>query len=224
MRLLSAVALTTIFSLTTYAQSMNERATDLRQSDSTTSSTKRPKRAAVRNEMMVSEGIRFVLMKPFYDNKFKVSVSDGVDSASDSNKVDGEPDFSIGAGYAYIPLRSFGFLGLLSYFETDIDDASSSDQAKIAVLEGNATYGFAPQFYGKAGLNILRIVGGNKELEKFDTNIGLQAGLGFEVAPNFGLELNYKRISAERDMNIEGLSVDAEFIQYGPEFGVHATF
>ena len=153
-----------------------------------------------------SEGFRIGLAKPSMEGQ--VSASGMGQSFSQTSKIDQSMAFSL--GYVNLPIRSIGFTTGLTYI--DINGA-------LLRAEGNGAYAFNKSVYAKGGLNLSKLT--KSELANvLSPGIGIQAGGGFQINRNFGVEMHYAQMTQKGSVS----GIDLEIREAGLEFGISGTF
>lgn len=178
-----------------------------------------------------SKGFRFSLFKPVMDVHSKVTARAMGMSNSESSKdsVDNMLGFSF--GYANLPVSQIGYTGQLSLIQVKGGSNGEEERTKADVMrfEGNAAWAFTNQFYMKGGLNFSDITSSNHELiEDLKGGIGIQAGVGFQITQNIGVDLSYVTMNFSDDLTLESegipVDVDLEMGFRGLEIGLTGTF
>lgn len=161
-----------------------------------------------------SEGFRVSVFKPSYDMSISVNAP--------NVNVD-EPNMSGGnglfLGYAYLPVKSFGFIAGANYIEL-ISNGRSGNTLR---LEASGVWAFNDAFYAKLGINNSRIVSAGAG--SYDPGMGHQMGIGFQLTKNLGLDLTHSQSAVTYTENFgPGMTVDADFVIRGTEIGLTGTF
>lgn len=139
-------------------------------------------------------------------------------SASDSESLDSTLGLSV--GYAYLPVQQLGLVGSVALLDISNKDEDGKTYTQTMYrVDGNAAYSFNQNLYLKGGANISGFTRGDIA-KKMDPAIGLQAGLGFQINKNFGIDAGLVMMRQTATM----LGVDVELQESGLELGLHGTF
>lgn len=118
-------------------------------------------------------------------------------------------------GYAQLPVKKIGYLGLVNFSRIDVDD--SANDVNFLRLEANVAYAMNPRVFIKAGANVSDIV--NREA-KVRPGLGGQLGIGVRTTPTIGFEVNYLSMN---QTNIAGPR-EVDLSESGLELGISGTF
>lgn len=161
-----------------------------------------------------SQGLRVTVMKPWYDAEIKASGYG--ESLSSKGKVN--KGYSLGLGYANLPIQQLGWTGNVFYIHFPKEGEGDGTSGMMR-LDGNLAYAINEIVSIKGGINLSKLVSGTGS-DKFSPSIGFQAGLGTQFTSNLGLDLNY--VQMNQTASIEGISVDLKLS--GFELALHGTF
>jgi hypothetical protein len=153
-------------------------------------------------------GLRVGFVKPALDVKISTKYGSNKESIQSTNGVS--------VGYANVPVGGFGYIADATLLILEEDN----DSVNLLRLSGSAATGLNSVTYLKGGLNISKFTTGESAIQKFDPNIGLQVGLGFQASKNLGFEVGYS-LMRQQD-KIEGVKVD--LTESGVELGITGTF
>lgn len=161
------------------------------------------------------EGLRVSFVLPNLKGHFKVSGTvEGIPvNVSDSQSMSDTKGIAI--GYANIPVQQIGYLLQGSLLSIPGDE----DTVNVLRLEGNGAMGLSSSVFAKAGLNLAKPVSDTGEFD-YTPEIGLQAGLGVQVTPNFGLDFTYTQMK----MTTSKYGLTADLTISGLEIGLTGTF
>lgn len=168
-------------------------------------------------------GFRFSLFKPIYRTYITVNVKNPNNTNSGakfsiSDSV--ESDIAGSFGYVYHPANSFGGNANIAIIDFE-------NEAQLVRLDANLVYSVGRHFNLKAGPNFSKFFG-NSSAQQWSTDIGLQAGLGYQFYKNLGVDATYSVMRQKKSLLInEGFGDINETIRIntrGVEIGVHATF
>lgn len=166
-----------------------------------------------------TEGLRVSIFKPNYDMKISVTAVNNLGNQfSGSTTMDLDGGNGLFVGYAYLPVRSVGYIAGLNYIEIVSNDTS----ANTVRADINGTYAFNSNFYAKAGLNTTRWV--SKGASRIDGSIGKQIGLGMQVTKNIGLDITYSEARVSQASKDAFMKSDMTADLVGTEFGITGTF
>lgn len=206
-----AIAITGILN---YASAQTSSTISLPKVKSSTSSSKAQDPFKNVKSGWAAEGVRVSIFKPTYDMSIDINIPNVVVNAPDIDSGNG-----LFVGYAYLPVRSFGFIGGANYIEMVSNDSS----ANTLRLEANGAWAFTQNLYAKIGLNNTRFV--SKGAGNIDAGMGHQMGLGFQLTKNLGLDLTYSEVNMSLTENMgPGFNLDADVKIRGTEIGLTGTF
>lgn len=139
---------------------------------------------------MLANGIRFSLVKPFFDLTEKLLIKENPGTLN----IDYESAGGLAIGYAYLPSDDFGFVGQLAFYEAKMP--ATKESLNFAKLAMNVGYSADQYISGLVGLNTMRFIN-NSDLEALNMQVGWQAGLNLQFDENFSLSiLNYQMIAS----------------------------
>ncbi len=183
----------------------------------TTSQTK----ASVEEATSV-QGFRISLLRPHLDAKSKADYKGN--HIEESLKIDST--IGLALGYAKLPVRELGWTTNLAMMEFTAED----EKVNFVRADGNLAYAFNGLFNMKGGLNAQKYISG-RGVKDFGVGIGFQAGVGFQVNRNFGLEIGYTDMNSSGRTPVYQVSTDREIDRAdmavklsGIEIGLNATF
>lgn len=102
-------------------------------------------------------------------------------------------------GYAYLPVRSLGYIADFNYMEVRVDGRS----ANLVRLQGSGAIAINPMINFHAGLNVADLV--SKGASQWDRGaLGVQAGLGIQLTRRFAFEVNYSETNLTSHQSFEG--------------------
>lgn len=161
-----------------------------------------------------SEGVRVSIFKPIYDLSVDINIPNVPINAPE---IDGGNGLFV--GYAYMPVKSFGFIGGANYIEM----VSSDRSMNTLRFEANGAYAFNQNVYAKLGLNNSRVV--SSEAGSFDAGMGHQMGVGIQITKTIGLELTHSQSKfTYTEKMAPNFNLDADFTVRGTELGITGTF
>jgi hypothetical protein len=157
----------------------------------------------------------------------------GYEKLSDDN-VTNVAGTNISIGYQKIAPKAWGYSALVN--RTNVSNSGGTIQ--YVGLEGNATYGITEKAYTTFGLNLGKFSNDNEpesdseneyiKMEDFNTAVGVQAAIGYQIMKNLSAELKYitKTSTYEDSITTSSYKADRrlEITLSGIELGITGTF
>lgn len=169
------------------------------------------------NEGTASQGIRLSVFKPMLE--MKTTYSD-LNIFNNSQRLDNT--YGIAFGYAKLPVQEIGFTANIAFIGSNPVFA-----ATFGRIDGNIGYAFNKHINLKGGLNTMKFIG-RSEIES-KPGLGYQAGLGFQISKNAGLDIGYSEMNFSDkspitifDQKLGTINSDVKLT--GLEVGLNATF
>ena len=172
---------------------------------------------------ILAQGIRFSLIKPFFDLTEKLQIKENYRSFN----IDYESAGGIGVGYNFLPAGDFGYTTSFAFYEAKLQQAQKSTDS-LNFVKAAVNVGFSADKFVSllAGLNTMKFVN-NSKLEDLNLQVGWQVGLNFQINENFSISLfDYKMVTSglvDAGPSLPGydkISSEVKYEGYEVELGV----
>lgn len=176
-------------------------------------------RRVVDSDKAPVKGLRLSLIKPSWNLDLTSSTAGRSSTASTS------PDDSLGiaVGYASLPIRQMGWLAGGSLLQYKAKVGTFQATYGMVRAEGSLAYTFANRAYVRGGLNLSKYYRGF-EYQSFDPALGLQAGGGFHLNRNLGIDVAYVVMDHRAALSGEYRGTTLNIKEAGLELAITGTF
>ncbi len=162
-----------------------------------------------------TNGFRVSFIKP----DLEVNVT--TDTQGRQDKFD--DSIGLALGYAHLPIRELGFTSNLAMFQMK----ERATNFNLVRLDGNLGTALNRTVSIKGGINVSKFTNGGFQVQQLNPGLGLQASLGLQVIPNFGVDLGYVEMTQQGSQKIDnglGTQINQDLRTTGLEIALHGTF
>lgn len=170
-----------------------------------------------------SHGLRLTLLK----GSSNVRLDGSYSSYLIFGDVKYDSAFGIAAGYANLNVEELGYTSNFSFIQYKGSDSAAAAAVRV---DANLAYAFNSTISIKGGANMMKFTQ-SEYLKDFDPSLGLQASLGLQINPTFGLDFGYMQMKTTGSLPIYGSGSGAPIGEAsatatisGLEIAAHATF
>ena len=170
-------------------------------------------------EGISSQGFSVSYVRPSLE--YNANLTGNNFSKAMSGKLDQTNGLSF--GYVSLPIQSLGWTANTTLLEIKNNEIS----VQVGRADGNLAYAFNKYINVKGGFNLSQFIK-SETAEKYNAGFGFQAGLGFQMTKNVGLDVGFTEIHQSGKISVNnGISskdYDIDYKLSGLELGLTGTF